>query len=660
MANYYVRYGGKRGKRFQFRVSDDLVAARTKNSRSLESALRSQLGARLVGECSCVAEFPEAGVSVLRLPVGARTRARRDAMRATLKKEQLIRFAGRTLVEKDSGRPVLYTENFFVKFEDDCSSRKCKSVLKAHGLTVKSTPKYAANAYFVCAPEGTGLKVFGIAAALLEEESVELCHPELIREVRLRTAFPQQWHLKKTTVNGTVVNQHANIEAAWPLSDGQGATIAVIDTGIDIDHDEFRSSGKIVSPRDVTRRTNDPRPRSSSENHGTACAGVACADGLHGASGVAPKARLLPIRLVSGLGSQPEADAFEWAADHGADVISCSWGPSDGDWWDPNDPRHNQFVALPDSTRLAIDYAITNGRNGKGCVICWAAGNGNESVENDGYASYDKVISIAACSDRGKKSVYSDFGASNWCSFPSSNFGPPAPLTPGIWTSDQSGVAGYNSSGENGDAAGDYTESFGGTSSACPGAAGVAALVLARNPELRWDEVKDVLKRCCDKVDGPGGAYDADGHSDKYGYGRLNGLKAIELATPLAASYTAIHTAIQTVPVKDHKTSIIVAHVADTKAIKKTSVTVAIEHTYIEDLIVKVVPPATTGVGPIILHDRSGGSADNLNRSYNATTTPDLAQLVGKSPAGQWKLQVSDNATQDKGNILRFAIELEL
>ena len=66
----------------------------------------------------------------------------------------------------------------------------------------------------------------------------------------------------------------------------------------------------------------------------------------------------MPLRMVSGLGSIDEADAFAWAADHGADIISCSWGPTDGAWWDPEDPVHEQVDPLPDSTRLAIDYAI--------------------------------------------------------------------------------------------------------------------------------------------------------------------------------------------------------------------------------------------------------------------------------------------------------------
>ena len=167
--------------------------------------------------------------------------------------------------------------------------------------------------------------MFGLAERLLDEEAVELCHPELVRRLRERVAFPQQWHLRKTNIGGRTIDQSANVEAAWALSEGEGVTIAIIDDGVDIDHEEFRSAGKIVAPCDVTRKTNDPRP-GNLNNHGTACAGVACANGAFGASGVAPKARLMPIRLVSGLGSQSEAEAFVWAAQHGADVISCSWG----------------------------------------------------------------------------------------------------------------------------------------------------------------------------------------------------------------------------------------------------------------------------------------------------------------------------------------------
>lgn len=661
---YTFRYGGKKGKRYSLAISDEHLAVRTCDRKqavgdvTFEITPMSDDARRVLSEFELRARFAAAGVDILRTRERRGSRALRDRARSVLKKEPEIQFAGRVLIDPKSNMPVLYTENFFVKFDDELSATACRKVLRAHGLTIKRELEYARNAYFAGAPEKTGLAVFGIADKLLKEASVELCHPEMVREARSRTAFPQQWHLKKTTIGGISVDAHASVEAAWQLSDGTGAVIAIIDDGVDLDHQEFQSAGKVIAPRDVTRQTDNPRP-ASGNNHGTACAGVACADGLFGASGVAPKARLMPVRLNSGLMSQPEADAFFWAAQHGADVISCSWGPADGDFTDPNDPIHDEQVPLPDSTRLAIEFALQNGRNGKGCVITWAAGNGNESVDNDGYASFDKVIAVAACNDGSKKSPYSDFGNAVWCCFPSNNAFPSK--TPGIWTTDRSGPAGYNpGTTTKGDAAGNYTNSFGGTSSAAPGVAGVAALILARNPNLRFDEVKDIIKRSCDQIDKPGGSYATDGHSPFYGFGRVNARKAVELAQPAQPGHVQISAAVQDVPIKDFKTSRLSVDVADSDVLKGLKVTVDIEHTFIGDLIVTLKSPASMGVAPIKLHNREGGGAHDIKKTFDSVNAPGLVALNGKSPKGTWKLEVADKAKADVGKIRSFSLEMSL
>lgn len=542
---YSYKYGGKNGTTIRLELADDLVVVRTKKNKTLAQAVQSKQGKNVLAQLTAVLQFPDAGVSVLKSRQAQdRLVHLRDQARRVLKQEQAVRFAGRVLRQENQGAPIVYTENFFVKFKDGLGSEACEATLKKYDLRVKKKPTYATNAYFVAAPEGTGLDIFRIAQELLDEKDVELCHPEIVREARRRAIAPQQWHLQQARINGRTIDAHVNVTAAWEVTRGKDIVIAIIDDGVDIDHEEFDLPGKIVHPRDVTEDSDDARPkdRTGADNHGTACAGVACAAGQHHASGVAPEAKLMPIRLRSSLGSQAEAEAFEWAANHGADVISCSWGPVDGAWWNPDDARHNHTVRLPDSTRLAIDYAIRQGRDGKGCVIAWAAGNGNESVENDGYASYDKVIAVAACNDRNTRCVYSDFGDSVWCAFPSSDFGHapfnhPEPQTPGIWTTDREGRAGYNpgilspnGSEPPGDEHGNYTETFGGTSSACPGVAGIAALILAANPALRWHQVKDILRRAAVRIDEMGGTYNSEGHSPLYGYGRPDAARAVQLA----------------------------------------------------------------------------------------------------------------------------------
>jgi subtilisin family serine protease len=524
-------FGGKNGTKHILHESSDMVAVRTRNSRNLNIAVISEKGKKALREMEIVVEFPEADITVFRTRDSVtNSMAARDKARTVLKNEPELRFAGKVLVEDDGKTVVLYTENIFIKFHDNIGTDSCEKILVRNQLSIKQKTGFAKNAYFVSAPENTGLRIFEIAESLLGMKEVELCHPELIRKRGLKKINQKQWHLKSTTINGVRVDAGVKADLAHKLSSGNGIIVALIDDGFEIDHPEFNHPGKVVHSHDMSTNSNDPRPRDAWNNHGTACAGVAVASGIN-ASGVAPGAILMPVRLSSNLGSMAEANAFKWAADHGADIISCSWGPEDGDWFDPDDPVHTTLIDLPDSTRLAMDYAISNGRNGKGCIITFAAGNGNEDCRYDGYASFEKVIAVSACNDRGKRSVYSDYGSNVWCSFPSSDLGyepfnHPDPLTTGIYTTDRLGKAGYN-------AKGDYTDEFGGTSSSCPGVAGTAALILSVNPELTWEQVKQIIKETCDRIDPAGGKYDSKGHSIFYGYGRINAENAVKRALEL-------------------------------------------------------------------------------------------------------------------------------
>jgi hypothetical protein len=153
------------------------------------------------------------------------------------------------------------------------------------------------------------------------------------------------------------------------------------------------------------------------------------------------------------------------------------------------------------------------------------------------------VIGVAAHNDLDKRSGYSNFGPEVDVCAPSdgsSSAGivPPFPAdgsTLGIFTTDLTGAAGANNSTAGVDPAGpanlNYTGRFGGTSSACPLTSGVVALMISVAPDLTRDQLKFVLEATADKVDfantDPVGQYQPNGHSQFYGFGRVNALDAV-------------------------------------------------------------------------------------------------------------------------------------
>ena len=83
-----------------------------------------------------------------------------------------------------------------------------------------------------------------------------------------------------------------------------------------------------------------------------------------------------------------------------------------------------------------------------------------------------------------------------------------------------------------------------------------------------------------------------------------------------------------------------------------------IEHTYVGDLLVKLIPPAGSALQAILLHDRTGGGQDDLVNIFDSVNTPELASYIGKSLQGNWALEVSDSANQDEGKIVSLSLEL--
>jgi len=310
----------------------------------------------------------------------------------------------------------------------------------------------------------------------------------------------------------SVAERAPTLLKAWKVTGGAGVTVAVIDEDASARfHPEF--TGRVIAAHDELGDDDSRKARSGS--HGTNVAGLVLGSGPN-VTGVAPAAVLLPVAVPEigiRVGTHAEAHAMRFAADNGADVICCAWAP----------PRPSpQNAELPPHTRDAIDHCLTHGRNGKGCVIAFSAGNDGSDLALNGYASHPGVIAVGACNCHGKHPSYSGWGDTLWCVFPSND--PRDPIGASMTYLTTAPVRSLL------DGEAFYTTRFGFTSAAAAAVAGICALIVSANPELTSAEVKTVLRDSCEKIDLESGTYDAAGHSPLYGYGRPDVARAVKLA----------------------------------------------------------------------------------------------------------------------------------
>ncbi len=113
----------------------------------------------------------------------------------------------------------------------------------------------------------------------------------------------------------------------------------------------------------------------------------------------------------------------------------------------------------------------------------------------------------------------------------------------------------------------------------------------------------------------------------------------------------------QSIPDNDAAGIVSRIHIGEPGKIKRLTANVDITHTYIGDLRVELTAP---GGASAVLHDRSGGSSDNLAQRYDSTSVAALAGLVGQTAAGDWLLAVRDLEGQDLGSLNRWSLEMTL
>ena len=384
-------------------------------------------------------------------------------------------------------------------------------------------------------------------------------------ELKTDPLYKYQWHLNNTgqtnfTNNTGTTGADLNVDTVIAPSDsriasvtGQGVTIAIVDDGMELAHEDL--SGNVVANKswDYINADLDPTPTWSGSSHGTMVASIAAAKGWNdiGIRGVAPNASLTAYNVtatgayndtneINALGSSTLAsDVSVFNMSYG----SGTWGPA--------------LLPLPSDAKFAqIASGATTLRSGKGASYVNSVGNdynkGATGTDNYSYCGngvnagtlkiscydtiFDRVffssylIGVAALNADGVKASYSTAGSATWVSAYGGESGGHTdysfsgrPATdPAITTADRSSCAkGYNSSvsdegNKNGIRANafndyqsphsenpscNYTNIMNGTSAAAPMVSGVIALMLEANSALTARDVKHILATTATQVD---------------------------------------------------------------------------------------------------------------------------------------------------------------
>ncbi|MFI0513750.1 type VII secretion-associated serine protease mycosin [Streptomyces sp. WSLK1-5] len=286
-------------------------------------------------------------------------------------------------------------------------------------------------------------------------------------------------------------------QQAWQTTKGAGVTVAVLDTGVENDHPDL--VGNVLTGKDMIG-FGATRGDRSWARHGTAMAGIIAGHGHgfgngDGVMGIAPEARILPVRVILEDGDPARtkarntrgnalAEGIRWAADHGADVINLSLG-------DDSASAHPE-AGEDDAVQYALD---------KGAVVVASAGNGGEKGDHISYpAAYPGVIAATAVDKFGTRA---SFSTRRWYA---------TVAAPG----DDVVIA---------DPDHKYYEGWG-TSAASAFVSGAAALIKAAHPELTPAQVKRLLEDTARNAP-------AGGRDDSRGFGFVDPAAALKAADRL-------------------------------------------------------------------------------------------------------------------------------
>ena len=458
---------------------------------------------------------------------------------------------------------VEFTETVFINADTDSEAVLLDEVIVRLGQGVTEAEFFTENAnvksyrrlsgtpdqFVITVQNGRGPAALAVANEFAMDDRLEWSAPNFYQDWQRfytpdDTRFGDLWHLENTGQGGGLVGADANLTEAWDVNPGGSSNIVVgvIDDGVPDNHPDLsnynvgETSGDLFDNDgngwvdddhgwDFVNNTNDWSPIAASDAHGTSVAGVAAAvgDNTLGVTGAAYNSEVFSARIFAGgsvatdaniaaalyyMGGRTEDGLGTWDS---ADVVNNSWGGG------------GVSTAIND----ALTWGTTQGRQGQGVTFFFSSGNGFNSVVAQPAAqaaNIPGVIAIGSTNNFGERSDYSNYGTALDFVAPS-NDSRPGYLA--IDTTDRIGADGY--------AAGDYTGTgatgFGGTSSASPLAAGIAALALDeldnQSISLSTSEFRDWMRNNTALAGGV--EYDVTtGKNFEFGYGRIDAGSLLE------------------------------------------------------------------------------------------------------------------------------------
>ncbi|XP_015176368.1 PREDICTED: neuroendocrine convertase 1-like [Polistes dominula] len=462
-----------------------------------------------------------------------------------------------------------------------------------------------------------------------------------------------EWYLQDTRSSKQFPKLDLNVLPVYELGiTGRGIRIAVLDDGLEYDHDDLRNNYDPNISYNVNEGTTNPMPRYESTGmnaHGTRCAGEIAMEANNGKCGVgvAFEASIGGIKLLDGLvNDRVEGEALGFKPEI-VDIYTASWGP-------PDDGK-----SLEAPGRLAseaIYRGINKGRNGKGSIYVWASGNGGSKYDNcgcDGYVGSIYTIAIGSASQTGKSPWYSE-------------------KCPAILATTYSSGEYQDQMIATTDLRNTCTTKHTGTSASAPLAAGILALVLQTNQNLTWRDIQHLIVWTSEYTplkDNSGWLKNGAGfwYNLHFGFGLMNAYTLVNLSNnwinvpqkelceipmEFVLNRKLIHGIIKTISfeVNDHCFN----GVNEINFLEHVEIEVNLEYTRRGVLEMYLVAPSGTKVQLL-----SPRKLDDSSEGFNKWKFMSVASW-GEDPHGIWFLHIFDKIGSKKynGTIGKFKLIL--